>query len=186
MALHVERKKGHYRGGGAPFGNKNALGNKGGTGRPPVYDPVRFPQLARALAADGKLDVDLAQAFQVSAWCIYAWKRKHPEFRAACVVTDAEKLEAVKRSLFHRATGYSHATKKIMAVPVGGGMSEIVEVPYVEHYPPDVAAIRFYLCNRAPAEWRERAEPGPGSNEVVVRVLGGLPAPDDEPETTSR
>ncbi len=184
MAPHVERKKGHYRGGGAPKGNQNAKGNRGGTGRPPIYDAVRFPRLARSLAADGKLDVDLAQAFQVTPWCIYAWKRKHPEFRAACVVTDEERLEAVKRSLFHRATGYSHATRKIMAVPVGGGMSEIVEVPYVEHYPPDVAAIRFYLCNRAPAEWRERAEPAPGSSEVVIRVLGGLPV--DEPESPSQ
>ena len=109
---------------------------------------------------------------------------KAPEFRAACVVTDEERLEAVKRSLFHRATGYSHATRKIMAVPAGGGMSEIVEVPYVQHYPPDVAAIRFYLCNRAPAEWRERAETAPESSEVVVRVLGGLPV--DEPESPSQ
>ena len=96
MAPHVERKKGHYRGGGAPKGNQNAKGNRGGTGRPPIYDAVRFPRLARSLAADGKLDVDLAQAFQVTPWCIYAWKRKHPEFRAACVVTDEEKIKAVK------------------------------------------------------------------------------------------
>ena len=157
-------EKGHYRGGGAPKGNQNAKGNRGGPGRPPIYDPVRFPRIARALAADGKFDIDLAEAFQVSAWCISAWKRKHPEFAAACEVTDAEKLEAVKRSLFHRATGYSHATRKIMAVPAGGGMSEIVEVPYVEHYPPDVAAIRYFLNNRAPAEWRERPEiEAPGS-----------------------
>ena len=184
MAPHVERKRGHYRGGGAPKGNQNAKGNKGGSGRPPIYDPVRFPRLARALAADGKLDVDLAQAFNVTAWTICSWKRKHLEFAAACVVTDEEKLEAVKRSLFHRATGYSHATRKIMAVPAGGGMSEIVEVPYVEHYPPDVAAIRYFLNNRAPADWRERAEPAPGSSEVLVRVVGGLPV--DEPESPSQ
>ena len=180
MAAHVERKKGHYRGGGAPKGNQNAVGNRGGTGRPPVYDPVRFPRLARALAADGKLDIDLAQAFQVSAWCICAWKRKHPEFRAACEVTDEEKLEAVKRSLYHRATGYSHPAKKIMAIAAGGGTSRIVEVPYAEHHPPDVAAIKYFLNNKAPGEFCERGPAAEATGEVVVRVLGGLP--DEEPE----
>ena len=91
----------------------------------------------------------------------------------------------MKRSLFHRATGYSHETRKIMAVPVGGGMSEIIEVPYIEHYPPDVSAIRYFLNNRASAEWRERPEIEASSSEVVVRVFGGLPVPDDEPEDTS-
>lgn len=174
MALHVNRSKGHHRGGGAPKGNQNAKGNKGGTGRPPVYDPVRFPTLARSLAADGKLDVDLAQAFMVSTTTIYIWKQKHPEFAMACRVTDEEKLAAVQRSLFHRATGYSYPAKKIITVAVGCGVSEIVEVPYVEHFPPDVAAIRYYLNNRAPAEWRERVETEAGSSEIVVRVVGGL------------
>ena len=170
MAPHVKRKKGHYRGGGAPKGNQNAKGNRGGTGRPPVYDPVRFPRLARALAADGKLDVELAQAFQVTPWCICAWKRKHAEFRAACEVTEEEKLEAVKRSLFHRATGYSHPATKIMATGAG-----VVEVAYVEHYPPDVAAIRYFLNNRASAEWRERTDTCSDRSEVIIRVAGGLP-----------
>ena len=169
MAPHVERKKGHYRGGGAPLGNKNALGNKGGTGRPPVYDPVRFPTIARALAADGKLDVDLAQAFKVTAWCIGAWKRKHPEFRAACQVTDEEKIAAVERSLFHRAVGFSHPATKIVATSGG-----VIQVPYIQHHPPDVAAIKYFLSNRASAEWRDRALEAE-RGELVVHIEGGLP-----------
>ncbi len=179
MAPHVKREKGHHRGGGAPKGNQNAKGNKGGTGRPPVYDPARFPTMARYLAADGKLDVDMAQAFKVSATTIYVWKQKHPEFAAACRITDAERLAAVQRSLFQRAIGYSYPSKKIMTIAVGGGVSEIVEIPYLEHYPPDVAAIKYYLNNRAPTEWSDRLETKTRSNTNVVQVIGGLPDTKD-------
>ncbi len=118
-------------------------------------------------------------ALDVDVRTVTAWKQRHPDFAAACVVTDEEKLHAVTCSLYHRAVGYEHPATKI--IPTSGG---IFRVPYIKHYPPDVAAIKFYLCNRAPAEWRERAEPGSGSSEVVVRVLGGLP--ECEPEDSAQ
>lgn len=29
-------------------------------------------------------------------------------------------------------------------------------VPYIEHVPPDVGAIKMWLCNRRPKEWAEK------------------------------
>ena len=78
-------------------------------------------------------------------------------------------------------------TKKIIAVPVGGGMSEIVEVPYIEHYPPDVSprSDTFLEQSRARRNGGSAPRSEASSSEVVVRVVGGLPLPDDEPEDTS-
>ena len=123
----------------------------------------------------------MAEAFSVTVKTIYAWKHRYPEFKAACEITDEEKLVIVKKSLFHRAAGFEHPAVKIMTVGIGGGVTEIVEVPYTEYYPPDTAAIKYYLNNRDPTRWRERAEVEGQTGELVVRIIGGLPE-GDEPE----
>lgn len=168
MAPHVKRQKGHYRGGGAPKGNQNAKGNKGGTGRPSSYR-VAFVSVARHVAALGGLDHQLADALGISVQTVRKWKQKYPDFAAACEVSDEEKLEAVKRSLYHRAIGYSHMGVKILSTPGG-----IAQVPFVEHFAPDVAAIKYFLGNKSKGEFVERVE-AENSGVVSVRIEGGLP-----------
>ena len=156
---------------------KEAAASKRGRGRPSVFDQ-RLVKLVRPLAALGWTEIQMAEALDVSLRSFQRFKADNPEFLAAATSTESERLEAVKRSLYHRAMGYSHPAVKIMTVSVGGGVSEVVREEYVEHYPPDVSAIQFFLKNRDPANWKDRQEVQQ-SGDVVVRVEGGLP--DKEP-----
>jgi hypothetical protein len=138
---------------GAPIGNKNAAGNRGG-GRKTSYNPG-YIVLAQEIAKLGATDVDIAKCFQVSESTINAWKREHFEFAEALKRGKQVADALVEASLFHRATGYSHEAVKIFADPKTGAEKQVA---YIEHYPPDTTACIFWLKNRRPAEWRDRAE----------------------------
>ena len=62
--------------------------------------------------------------------------------------------ERIERSLAHRALGYSHPAVKFMTVSDEHG-SHIERLEYIEHYPPDTAAMCFWLKNRRPDRWRD-------------------------------
>jgi hypothetical protein len=65
-------------------------------------------------------------------------------------------------------------------VKIFSGPTGVVQVPYREHVPPDVAAAFIWLKNRCRDEWKDRHEDpdsrnGGGSKETIVRVIGGFP-----------
>jgi hypothetical protein len=118
---------------------------------PPVYDPKRHPEVARRFVALGATDFEIAQAFNVTPHTIMIWKSKHPEFAEAMRYRDSDGVmqdERVKRSLLHRATGYSYHSEKIFMED-----GEVVRVPTIEHVPPSDSAMKFWLTNRDPTNW---------------------------------
>lgn len=125
---------------------------KVGAGRPSKFrrDIV---ERARKLALLGATDREMADFFEVAESTFYLWKLEHPELSEALKVGKEAADERVEHSLYRRALGYSHDAVKI--VQVGG---EVVNAPYVEHYPPDVTAAIFWLKNRRPQEWREKVQ----------------------------
>lgn len=136
---------------GAPKGNKNAIGNKGG-GRTSEYKPAYADQ-AFKIAILGATDKDLADIFDVCETTINNWKREYIEFNEALkngkVIADAR----VAESLFKRAIGYEHEAIKIMQYE-----GQPITVKYTEHYPPDTTAAIFWLKNRQPKAWRDKQE----------------------------
>lgn len=110
---------------------------------------------AAKLCAQGFTDKELAAFFEVSEKTIYNWCAQFPEFLQSLKVGKEDADNRVERSLYHRATGYSHPAVKIFCDPKTG-KKEIVD--FVEHYPPDTTACIFWLKNRRPAEWREKTE----------------------------
>ncbi|MGB6910310.1 MAG: hypothetical protein WBE01_11360, partial [Methyloceanibacter sp.] len=67
--------------GGAPKGNKNAVGNKGG-GRVDGFKP-EYCLVATAMCKLGALDHQIADELGISVRTFYAWKAKQVEFAAA-------------------------------------------------------------------------------------------------------
>ena len=65
----------------APFGNKNAIGNKGG-GRKPKYRPEYAAEVL-SLALLGLTDEEIGEHFGVNGPCICKWQKKHVEFGKA-------------------------------------------------------------------------------------------------------
>ena len=124
-----------------------------GRGRPTLYKPEN-PELARKFCMLGATNDDLADCFEVAGSTIDDWIATIPEFaegvRQGRDVADA----AVVQKLYSRALGYSYETTKVMLY-----RGEPVTVPHTVHYPPDIRACMFWLRNRRPQYWLEKAEP---------------------------
>lgn len=132
-------------------------------GRPPTYQAL-FARQAERLTAQGATDADLAAFFEVNRTTIWRWREAHPEFCNALTrgkdVADA----AVERSLFERATGYSHDAVKIFQHE-----GKPVLVPYTERFAPDPTSMIFWLKNRQPQRWRDRPI-GDGEDDDLARA----------------
>lgn len=143
---------------------------KGVGGRPSKYDPERTPVQAEKLCRQfGADDQALAEYFEVDVSTISRWKNEHPEFKEALRRgKDAFDTERVEQALLHRAIGYSHPEDDIRVVN-----GEVVVTPTVKHYPPDTAAIIFWLKNRRRDRWRDKIEHDHGVQEdnPIVSLL---------------
>ncbi|WP_230986280.1 helix-turn-helix domain-containing protein [Burkholderia multivorans] len=128
-------------------------------GRPSSYRS-EYAEQARKLCRLGAIDKELADFFGVSEQTINAWKTAHPEFleslKAGKELADAE----VADKLFQRATGYSHPAVKLFMY-----QGTVIREEYTEHYPPDTAAIIFWLKNRRPDLWRNAPDPEGGGEK---------------------
>ena len=121
-------------------------------GRPSDYRP-EFCQKAADLCVSGATDQEVADLLKVSVRTLYRWQSEHPEFRQALKAGKELPDERVIRSLYHRAVGYTYPAVKIMQ-----DKGRALIVPYMEHVPPDVTAMIFWLKNRRPGEWRDRQQ----------------------------
>jgi hypothetical protein len=121
-------------------------------GRPSDYGRVDLDQ-ARILAEKGFTDQELADFFGVVRSTISLWKKEHPEFSDALKLGKEAADRKVERSLFERATGYSHPDTHFSAYE-----GIVTETPTTKVYPPDTTAAIFWLKNRKPDEWRDRQE----------------------------
>ena len=132
-------------------------------GRPTDYRE-EFSEQAYKLCLLKATDAQLADFFEVSEQTINTWKSKHSEFleslKKGKQVADME----VAKSLYHRATGYSHPEDKIFNA---GG--EPLVVPTIKHYPPDTAAALIWLKNRA--GWTDRQEMVHEAGKSLVDAL---------------
>ncbi len=128
------------------------------------YRP-EFAGQALKLCRMGATRADLADFFGVPETTLTRWVGAHAAFREALVNGSALADAAVAESLFRRATGYSYEAVKIVADAKTGAQHI---VPYTEHCPPDTTAAMFWLKNRRPDLWRDRAQPAAERNEAAV------------------
>lgn len=136
-------------------------------GRPSQYREA-YVNGARMLAKLGATDAEIAEFFDVDVRTIYRWKNTHPEFCQALNIGKDEADERVVRALYHRAVGYEQEAVKIF---MPAGAENPVYAPYIEKIAPDTTAAIFWLKNRRPAEWRDRAAlelSGPDGGPVQV------------------
>jgi hypothetical protein len=122
-------------------------------GRPTSFRPEYVPLAYRMCLLLNATNKELASVFDVTEATIAVWKDEHPEFMEA-IHKGKEGADAkVAKRLFERANGYEHKSEKIFADPKTGN---VLRVPIIEKYPPEVTAIRFWLTNRQPAKFRDK------------------------------
>jgi len=137
-------------------------------GRPTQYKK-EFCEQAAKLCALGAIDVQLADFFQVSERTLNTWKKKHPEFLQSLKDAKDDLDSKVERSLFERATGFSHKDTKFATHE--GVITD--EKEYDKHYPPDITAMIFWLKNRQPDKWRDKIDHDIEFNGEINVTLGG-------------
>jgi hypothetical protein len=121
-------------------------------GRSSKFKP-EYAQQASKLCALGATDAQLADFFGVAISTISLWKVQHKEFSEAINVPKAEADSRVEQSLYRRALGYEHDEVDIRVIE-----GRIVETPIRKYYPPDTAAMIFWLKNRKKDEWRDKID----------------------------
>ena len=137
-------------------------------GRPSKFDPAMCDR-ARVMAEAGAVDTEIAEALEIGLRTLYTWKAEFPQFRQALKRGKDVADDIVEAALFRRATGYSHDAVKIMQYE-----GSPIEVPFVEHYPPDTTAAIFWLKNRRSKEWRDKQEVDLGLQDSVGEFLAAL------------
>jgi hypothetical protein len=138
--------------GGAPKGNKNAVGNPGG-GRPTDYQGEKSCAAARVMAKLGATDKQIAEGLGIDLSTFHRWRFTHVEFSQAIQMGKDVIDNAVERSLVQRALGYDYETEKALSVGGVGVVKTIVK----EHALPDVGAQKFLLTHRK-EEYRDKKE----------------------------
>lgn len=136
-------------------------------GRPSKYKQ-EYAEQARKLCLLGATDAKLADFFEVDEATINRWKHDFPDF---CKSLKAGKIQAdaeIADSLFNRAKGYVAPDLDIKMYE-----GEIIETPYMKHYPPDATSMIFWLKNRQPDLWREKREAVEinDDNEITINVV---------------
>ena len=141
-------------------------------GRKSTYSP-RHPAQARTLAKLGMTSAEIAAFFAVTETTLRAWTRLHPHFGDALQAGRAAADAKVAASLYQRAIGYEHEAVNVFADPKTGAQ---MLVPYIERFPPDVAACTFWLKQRRPDLWSDKIRtemsgPNGGPVQSVVRIM---------------
>jgi hypothetical protein len=134
------------------------------SGRSSDYRP-EYSELARKFGMLGATDDEFASLFEVARGTIDEWAAQIPEFAAGLKAGRDLADATVAERLYARAVGHSQTAVKIIQ---SGGQP--LEVPYTEHYPPDVQACIFWLRNRRRSQWRERVE-GPQVEQDLLAEL---------------
>lgn len=135
---------------------------------PTKYETVILPRLEeiKAYLRAGGTKEGVAKQLKIAYSTFRKYKTDHPEFRAALMEAEEPANLKVENSLFERCMGGEREVKKavkLKTVIYKNGKREkeeervqiVTETVYV---PPDTPAIKFWLTNRLPQKWRDKAE----------------------------
>lgn len=120
-------------------------------------------------------DKDLARIFDVSPGTIQNWKKGYPDFVYELERGKDAADSKVAVALIQRCLGYSHPDTHI-----SNYKGVITKTELVKHYPPDTAAIKFWLTNRQKEHWSDTSRVENQTNVHVTREVNLKDIPTDQ------
>lgn len=139
-------------------------------GRPTTYRK-EFAKIAADVCARGATNVEIANALNISTTTLTEWQRKYQEFAVAIKDAKTEYDQKVEEALYRRATGYD---KSITKADKDGNPFSVEQ-----HFPPDPTSMIFWLKNRQPKRWRDKAEVEHQGSVNLVAVIKDKDALDE-------
>ncbi len=146
-------------------------------GRPVYKYNPQYAVVAKAMLNKGATLSELAAAFGISDRTIWKWRAMYQEFDDAFGELGHEFDARIERTLAERAMGYSYQAVKIFQ---NKGIPVII--PYTEHVPPDVGAIKHWLAVRRPDKWRVKEEvevSGDDAFRTLLQTMAGKKKADE-------
>lgn len=134
--------------------------------RPTKYRAA-YCQVAKKICEMGGIDIDVAEALDVTETTVNNWKLKHKPFFESLRLGKEPLNDRIKEKLAHRALGYSHPD-----IHISTFYGKVTKTQITKHYPPSVDAIKLWLYARCPDEFR----PGPEveTSEDIAAALAAL------------
>lgn len=140
-------------------------------GRPTRYHAEWIPKYAASLVRQGLTYAQIAKELGIARSTFNKWLTEKPEFSEALEKAQEAPNDQVRRALFERAIGFEHPEEKIQYDQQRG---EFVRTMTTKKYPPETAAAKFWLINKAPDEFAERQEvehSGPDGGPIVQIMI---------------
>lgn len=135
------------------------------------FSKIQLRDIYRLCIA-GYSDTEIADLFRLSSdrWraLTNAQERDYcPELVEALWRGRDAAVSRVAAALEKRATGWKHKATKFFVID-----GDIVSQEYIESYPGDVAAQKFFLMNKRPDQWKERQEvSGPDGAAIIQPTI---------------
>ncbi len=130
--------------------------NRKKLGRPTLFKESMVKQ-ARDLILMGYTHEKVAEFFEISIESIYLWKRMYLNFKQAMDTNRDEYDSKVVRSLYENAIGYNYIEKKKEVEKTEDGKTKTKVTRTKKHVPGNVGAIKVWLYNRRPGEFKPEA-----------------------------
>lgn len=123
-------------------------------GRPPklTFDETLIT-VVKNLAAEGKTMAEIAAILGIAPFTFLKYRERIDELQAAVSEGKSFADDLAEQALFARAIGYYSTETKVFQHK-GRIIREKVKV----WHPPDVGALKLWLMNRKPDEWREKSD----------------------------
>lgn len=135
-------------------------------GRPTLFKESMIEQ-SRNLVLMGYTHEKIAKFYNIGMTALYRWKTENLQFKKALDVNRDDYDGKVVRSLFEIATGYDYTEKKKEKETIDGVKKEKV-TKTKKHMAPNVGAIKVWLYNRRPTEFKPEAELSKNDNEELA------------------
>lgn len=137
---------------------KTTQKGKSNRGAKSKYDE-RLPKIVLYFRRVGYSVEKIAEIIGCHKDTLYSWAKLHPELSVALKEGKDLSISTTADSLFKVANGfeYEEVEESVEMVDEDGEQKKKVKKRKMKKYiPPDVKAIIFYLCNRAPDEWKNQ------------------------------
>jgi hypothetical protein len=133
----------------------------------PAYDARLHPAVAQKFYALGATKGDIAETFGISSDTISDWEVDHQEFYEACERGRSTAAHGLEVALYQLAIGPVQSSVRLKKVH-----GELVVAEEVRQLPPNIAALQFWLTNRAPKYWNHESKTDRNiSDDRFLRML---------------